>query len=421
MEGPTPVSALIHAATMVTAGVYLIARMFPFFELAPTAADIAAFIGLATLLIASTIALAVTDLKRIIAYSTMSQIGYMVVGVSIGAYVGGLFHLMTHAFFKALLFMAAGSVIGAMANVQNIDRMSGFRRAMPLTSGLLIVGALALAAFPFTSGFFSKDEILAYATDRGGMYLIFTIGGYVGAFMTAIYAFRIGFRVVTGEPCEEARELEQGHLHHAEPRNPATGELEDTDVGFPGSEHQIAERRRPMSIAMTILGVGALFGGVVQIPGVTDLLERFFRGTFESSPLFHIVPSTGASWFGLMIGGLISIAGISVAYYCYVARPGVTARLIDRFGAVHSFLLHKWYFDELQDALVYRPAIALGRFANTVFERLVVDGIVAVATGLTRGAGSMVRDAQSGFVRAYALLLVGGFAALGVYFLVVSS
>ncbi len=421
MEGPTPVSALIHAATMVTAGVYLIARMFPFFELAPTAADIAAFIGLATLLIASTIALAVTDLKRIIAYSTMSQIGYMVVGVSIGAYVGGLFHLMTHAFFKALLFMAAGSVIGAMANVQNIDRMSGFRRAMPLTSGLLIVGALALAAFPFTSGFFSKDEILAYAADRGGMYLIFTIGGYVGALMTAIYAFRIGFRVVTGEPCEEARELEQGHLHHAEPRNPATGELEDTDVGFPGSEHQIAERRRPMAIAMTILGVGALVGGVVQIPGVTDLLERFFRGTFESSPLFHIVPSTGASWLGLLIGGLISIAGIAIAYYCYVARPGVTARLIDRFGAVHSFLLHKWYFDELQDALVYRPAIALGRFANSVFERLVVDGIVALATGLTRGAGSVVRDAQSGFVRAYALLLVGGFAALGVYFLVVSG
>jgi NADH-quinone oxidoreductase subunit L len=421
MEGPTPVSALIHAATMVTAGVYLIARMFPFFELAPTAADIGAFVGLATLLIASTIALVVTDLKRIIAYSTMSQIGYMVVGVSIGAYVGGLFHLMTHAFFKALLFMAAGSVIGAMANVQDIDRIRGFRKALPLTSGLLIVGALALAAFPFTSGFFSKDEILAYAADRGGMYVIFTIGGYVGAFMTAIYAFRIGFRVVTGEPCEEARELEQGHLHHAEPRNPATGELEDTDVGFPGSEHQIAERRRPMAIAMTILGIGATFGGVVQIPGVTDVLERFFRGTFESSPLFHIVPSTGASWLGLLIGGLISIAGISVAYYCYVANPGVTARLIERLPRLHDFLIHRWYFDELQDALVYRPAIAIGRFCNSIFERVVIDGIVNLTTGFVRGAGSVVRDAQSGFVRAYALLLLGGVAALGIYFLVVSS
>ena len=180
MEGPTPVSALIHAATMVTAGVYLIARMFPLFELAPTAADIAAFVGLATLLVAATIALVVTDLKRIIAYSTMSQIGYMIVGVSIGAYAAGLFHLMTHAFFKALLFMAAGSVIAAMANRQNIDQMGGFRKAMPFTSALLLIGALALAAFPGTSGFFSKDEILAFAADRGGMYWIFAIGGYVG-------------------------------------------------------------------------------------------------------------------------------------------------------------------------------------------------------------------------------------------------
>src|SRR5207247_9947752 len=147
MEGPTPVSALIHAATMVTAGVYLIARMHPFFELAPTAADISAFIGLATLIFAASVALVVTDLKRIIAYSTISQIGYMVVGVSIGAYVGGLFHLMTHAFFKALLFMAAGSVIAAMAPTQHIHRMGGFRRAMPFTSAMLVVGALALAGF----------------------------------------------------------------------------------------------------------------------------------------------------------------------------------------------------------------------------------------------------------------------------------
>src|SRR5689334_6300054 len=163
MEGPTPVSALIHAATMVTAGVYLIARFWPVFELAPTAQDIVAIVGLVTLLVAATIALVVTDLKRIIAYSTMSQIGYMIVGVGIGAYSAGLFHLMTHAFFKALLFMAAGSVIGAMANRQNIDLMSGFRRAMPFTSALLIIGAAALAAFPFTSGFFSKDEVLVFA------------------------------------------------------------------------------------------------------------------------------------------------------------------------------------------------------------------------------------------------------------------
>ncbi|MGN6255201.1 MAG: NADH-quinone oxidoreductase subunit L, partial [Solirubrobacterales bacterium] len=190
MEGPTPVSSLIHAATMVTAGVYLIARTHALFVLAPTAADIAAFVGLATLLVAATIALVMTDLKRAIAYSTMSQIGYMVVGVSIGAYGAGMFHLMTHAFFKALLFMAAGSIIAAMANDQNIDHMSGFGRAMRFTAGSMLAGALALAAFPFTSGFFSKDEILAYASARGGMYLIFTVLGYLGALLTAIYTFR---------------------------------------------------------------------------------------------------------------------------------------------------------------------------------------------------------------------------------------
>src|SRR6478609_6719251 len=238
MEGPTPVSSLIHAATMVTAGVYLIARTHVLFELAPTAADIAAFTGLATLLVAATMALVMTDLKRAIAYSTMSQIGYMIMGVSIGAYSAGMFHLMTHAFFKALLFMAAGSIIAAMANDQNIDRMSGFGRAMRFTSIAMLCGGLALAAFPGTSGFFSKDEILAYAEARGGMYVIFTVFGYLGALLTAVYSFRLVFRVLHGEPCDEARELiETGHVAHEAPKNPATGEPEDTDVGFPGPEH----------------------------------------------------------------------------------------------------------------------------------------------------------------------------------------
>ncbi|MGH2954273.1 MAG: NADH-quinone oxidoreductase subunit L [Solirubrobacterales bacterium] len=421
MEGPTPVSALIHAATMVTAGVYLIARMFPLFELAPTAADIGAFIGLATLIVAASIALVVTDLKRIIAYSTMSQIGYMVVGVSIGAYGAGLFHLMTHAFFKALLFMAAGSVIAAMANRQDIDRMSGFRRALPLTSVLLIVGALALAGFPGTSGFFSKDEILVFAAERGGMYWIFAVGGYLAALLTAFYAFRIGFRVVAGDPCSEARDLEWGHLAHAEPENPMTGEPEDTDVGFPGPEHHVAERAQPMAIAMVVLGIASLVGGMVQIPGATDVIETFFEPTFEESGFHDLVPSSSSAWLGLAAGAAMAVVGISLAWVCYVTRPGITARLRDRFAAVHTFLFNKWYFDELQDALVYRPVVVLGGFATFVFERVVVQGIVNGAVGIVRGAGATVRGAQSGFVRAYALLLVGGFAALGVYFLAVSS
>jgi NADH-quinone oxidoreductase subunit L len=421
MEGPTPVSALIHAATMVTAGVYLIARMHPLFELAPTAADVAAFTGLATLIFAATVALVVTDLKRIIAYSTISQIGYMVVGVSIGAYAAGLFHLMTHAFFKALLFMAAGSIISAMAGTQDIDRMSGLRRAMPFTGPLLIVGSLALAAFPGTAGFFSKDEILTSAAARGGFYWILAVGGYFAAFLTAVYAFRIVFRVLYGEPCPEARELEAGHLAHAEPFNPASGEREDTDVGFPGAEHHIAERALPMRIAMAVLGVGALFAGFVQVPGLDEAISNFLAPTFGSSSLAGTIEvSTGDAWLGLAVGALAAISGIALAYYLYVARRGVTLRLAERLRAAHDFLAHKWYFDELYDAAVYRPVIGVGRFANAVFERVVVQGIVAGTVGVVRGVGTLVRGAQSGFVRAYALLLVGGFAALGLYFLIVS-
>ena len=421
MEGPTPVSALIHAATMVTAGVYLIARAYPLFEIAPTAADIAAFTGLATLIFAASVALVVTDLKRIIAYSTISQIGYMVVGVSIGGYAAGLFHLMTHAFFKALLFMAAGSIIAAMAGRQDIDRMSGFRRALPFTGPLLAVGALSLAGFAGTAGWFSKDEILVFAADRGGFYWTFAIAGYAAAFLTAFYAFRITFRVLHGEPCEEARELEQGHLAHGEPENPMTGEREDTDVGFPGPEHHIAERERPMWLAMAALGVLSLIGGVVQIPGVTNVLEKFLSGSFEDSRFQDVVPSAAAAWLGLAVGAATALAGISLAYYMYVVAPGTTARLQERFRALHAFLARKWYFDELYDAVLYRPLLAVGAFSNAVFERFVVQGIVAGTVEVVRGVGVVVRGAQSGFLRSYALLLVGGFAGLGLYFLITSS
>jgi NADH-quinone oxidoreductase subunit L len=422
MEGPTPVSALIHAATMVTAGVYLIARSYPLFDLAPTAADVAAFIGLFTLLMAATIALVVTDLKRIIAFSTMSQIGYMIVGVSIGAYSAGLFHLMTHAFFKALLFMAAGSVIAAMAAVQDIDRMRGFRRAMPFTSATLIVGALSLAGFPGTAGFFSKDEILSFAATRGGMYWIFAVGGYIGAILTAFYSFRIVFRVVYGEPSPEAKELEGGHLAHAEPANPATGEAEDTDVGFPGPEHHIAERDWPMKAAMAVLAFGALFGGLIQIPGVTDVLESFLEPVFEASPIAASVHvSTTDAYIGMAVGAICSLLGIGAAFYMYMVAPGSTLRLRDRYRRLHGFLDNRWYFDELLDALVYRPVLACGRFASDTFERVVVDGIVRGTSGGVGGLGAVVRTAQSGFVRFYALLVVAGLAGLGLYFLLAAS
>ncbi|HEU4707411.1 MAG TPA: NADH-quinone oxidoreductase subunit L [Solirubrobacterales bacterium] len=422
MEGPTPVSSLIHAATMVTAGVYLIARTHALFVLAPTAADVAAFVGLATLLVAATIALVMTDLKRAIAYSTMSQIGYMVVGVSIGAYGAGMFHLMTHAFFKALLFMAAGSIIAAMANEQNIDRMSGFGRAMRFTSITMLCGGLALAAFPLTSGFFSKDEILAYAGARGGMYLIFVVLGYFGAFLTAIYTFRLIFRVLQGEPGPEAQELiETGHVHHAHPFNPATGEEEDTDVGFPGPEHHIAESSTPMRVAMGVLAFLALVGGLVQVPGVDNVVANWLDPVFADSPLAAIHPSTEWSWIGLGIGAAISLAGIWVAHYLYVANPEAPRRLEARLSGLHTFLFNKWYFDEAIDFLVVRPAQAIGRFANRVFEPFVVDGLVTGTEETVRGTSGVVRAVQNGFVRSYALLLIAGFAGLALYFLISSS
>jgi NADH-quinone oxidoreductase subunit L len=422
MEGPTPVSALIHAATMVTAGVYLIARMHPLFELAPTAADISAVIGTATLVFAATVALVVTDLKRVIAYSTISQIGYMVLGVSIAAYGAGLFHLMTHAFFKALLFMGAGSIIGAMAGVQDLDRMGGFRKAMPFTFVTFTIGALALAGFPIMSGFFSKDEILAFAVERGSGFVVLAVLGYLGAFLTAFYAFRMVFRVFLGEPVPEARELEGGHVAHGEPMNPMTGEPEDTDVGFPGPEHHVAERSWPMKAAMAPLALLAIVGGAVGVPAATDTLEHFLEPTFEDSRYIEVHPSDGAEWAGLAAGGIVAIAAIALAYVFYVRRRGITLRLRDRFAAVHRFLEHKWYFDELFDALFVRPFTGAGSFGRRVIETDFVQGfIVGGATGIVRVGTSFARAIQTGYLRAYALLLLFGVAALALYFLLASS
>jgi NADH-quinone oxidoreductase subunit L len=421
MEGPTPVSALIHAATMVTAGVYLIARMHPLFERAPAAGDVGAIVGCATMLVAATIAMVVTDLKRVIAYSTMSQIGYMIMGVSSAAYVAGMFHLMTHAFFKALLFMAAGSVISAMAGIQDLDRMSGFKKAMPFTYGCMIVGGLALAGFPPFSGFFSKDEIIAMELARGDWHVVLGVLGYVGAFMTGIYTFRMIFRAFHGAPSPEAVELEHGHLYHAEQHtNPATGEVEDTDVGFPGPDHHIAEREWPMKVAMGTLAVLAIIGGVVQVPHVTDGLHSFLAPAFHDSHLYETLePSGTLTWIGLLIGAVLSVAGILIAHTLYIRRPELPAQIQARFPRVHDFFANKWYFDEAIDFVIVRPWAWAGRFARDTFERAFVNGaLVGGASGLVRAASAGVRAAQSGYLRYYAALLLVGLTGLGAYFLI---
>jgi NADH-quinone oxidoreductase subunit L len=418
MEGPT----LIHAATMVTAGVYLIARMHPLFERAPAAQDVGAVIGALTLLIAGTIALAQIDIKRVIAYSTMSQIGYMIMGVSIGAYAAGLFHLMTHAFFKALLFMAAGSLIGAMAGEQSLQRMGGFRRVLPFTYATFLIGGLALAGIPPFSGFFSKDEILLVSGERGGWHWALYVAGYLGALLTAVYTFRMIFRAFHGEPVPEARELAAGHLPHPEvPHNPTTGEPEDTAVGFPGPHHAIAERALPMRVAMGLLAVGSVGSGLIQIPKVDFVVDDFLRPSFRDSSLYATHTRNGLLVFGLALGTALGLAGIALAYWVWVQRPATAAVLRARLRPLYELFAHAWYFDELIDLLIVRPVHAAGRLARDSFERLVIeDALIGGTTALVRAGSATVRAAQSGFVRYYAALLVLGITGVGFYFLLQS-
>jgi len=330
---------------------------------------------------------------------------------------------MTHAFFKALLFMSAGSVIGAMAGNQSLDRMGGFRKALPFTFVCFVVGGLALSGMPPFSGWLSKDDILAFADHRGGAFVILGIAGYVGALLTGIYTFRMIFRTFFGDPVPEAVELEHGHLAHAEvPRNPMTGEEEDTDVGFPGPDHFIAEREWPMRIAMGTLAVLAVIGGLIQIPGVDDGVTKWLDPVFVNSKYYHVDVKAAPAWVGLVIGALIAIAGISIAFRIWIKQPGTAARLRERFGAVYTFLWHKWYFDELIDFLIVRPALWTGRLVDSVGERSLIQGIfTGGTTGAVRAGSAAVRRAQTGFVRYYAALMIVCVGGVALYFLISSS
>jgi NADH-quinone oxidoreductase subunit L len=244
--------------------------------------------------------------------------------------------------------------------------------------------------------------------------------GYVGSFLTAIYTSRMIFRAFYGEPSEEARELEHGHLYHApEPVNPATGEVEDTDVGFPGPEHWIAERALPMRLAMGALAILATVGGLLQIPSVTNALHNFLEPTFRDSRLYaELEPSAAASWIGLAVGAAISVAGIALAWRLW-GDGRLPVQVRTRFSALHRFFVHKWYFDEAYDAVFLRPGAWLGRFAASTFERVVVSGaLVGGSSGAIRALSAAVRGLQSGYLRYYAALLLVGLTGLSFYFLV---
>jgi NADH-quinone oxidoreductase subunit L len=382
MEGPTPVSALIHAATMVTAGVYLIARTHPIFEHAASIQDLAAGIGALTLLVAGLIALVQTDIKRVIAYSTMSQIGYMFVGVGVGAYANGMFHLMTHAFFKALLFLAAGIVIHALVGEQDMRKMGGLRGLLPRTWIAMLIGGLALAGMPPLSGFFSKDAIIASTLARGGGYgyLLFT-AGLVGALLTGIYTFRMIFIVFLGEPSPYVRE----HLH---------------------TEH--GEGPFSMTSTVGVLAVLAVVGGFVQIAGIWHPLADFLHESVE--PL--VEPTATQDWVTSALAVGLGLLGIAIAWVLY----GAHTRSVPRRAGLQRALEHKLYFDEAYDALFYRPAVAIARGWSRWIEEPLIAGSITGLAGGTREIGSRVGQAQTGYLRTYALAIAGGLAVLALVF-----
>jgi len=385
MEGPTPVSALIHAATMVTAGVYLIVRTSPLFEQAPRVLELSAGLGAATLVVAGLIALVQTDIKRVIAYSTMSQIGYMFLAVGLGAYANGMFHLMTHAFFKALLFMAAGIVIHALAGEQDMRKMGGLRSLMPLTYWAFLVGALALAGIPPFSGFFSKDSILAVALDQGWYGQVLWVAGLAGAFLTGLYTFRMLFLVFWGEPSPFARE----HFH----------ELKRDVVGY------------SLALPVGVLTVLAALGGFLQFAGlwtaVSNWLDPVAEPLVEASGVQEAVSSVLAVALGL--------AGIGVAWLIYGARQ----RAVPRVPALQTLFERKFYVDELYDALFYRPAVFTALMLTGWIERPLVFGSVRELSQGVRGLGLETRRLQTGLVRTYALAIAASLAVVTVVFVTV--
>jgi NADH-quinone oxidoreductase subunit L len=391
MEGPTPVSALIHAATMVTAGVYLIARTHVLFELAPDIQHLAGILGGVTIVLAGLIALVQTDIKRVIAYSTMSQIGYMFVAVGLGAYGAGLFHLMTHAFFKALLFMAAGIVIHALSDEQDIHRMGGLARRLPFTYRAFLVGALALAAVPPFAGFFSKDAILGSAANAGTLgWALWGVAAF-GAFLTALYTFRLLFIVFWGEPSAFAREHASASSYHGE-------------AAF------------SMLWPVGMLTVLAAVGGFLQVPWGWKAVDDWLRPVAESAE-----EATGFTFtFSLVATTVLVLAGIALAWRIWARPNPLPDRLRRRYPWAARTLEEKFYFDAAYDRAFYEPASQSATLALQYVEEPV---FLRSLGGLGRGFRSLsgrLSTVQTGSVRSYVLALGAGAAVIALVFLLVS-
>ena len=392
MEGPTPVSALIHAATMVTAGVFMIARLSPMMEYAPDTLTVVTLIGASTAIFAASVGLCQNDIKRVIAYSTCSQLGYMFFACGVSAYSAGIYHLLTHAFFKALLFLGAGSVIHAMSDEQDMRKMGGLRKRIPLTYWLMIVGTLALTGFPFLSGFYSKDLILeaTFARDTGVGYYAFYIGIFVAG-LTAFYSWRLIFMTFHGE-CRAPKSVQD----------------------------KIHESPLVMTLPLIFLAIGALFAG--------KLGYEFFGGesmnAFWGTALLVLKENTtieaaaGVPLWVVLLPTIMFIFGTSLAFYFYLLKPDLPKMLSSKFSGIYQFLLNKWYFDELYDLLFVRSAFRFGHALWKKGDGAVIDGLGpdGISSMVRRLSGQAVR-LQSGFLYHYAFAMMIGLIAFASWYI----
>ncbi|MEK6532785.1 MAG: NADH-quinone oxidoreductase subunit L, partial [Nitrospirota bacterium] len=381
MEGPTPISALIHAATMVTAGVFMVARLAPLYNLSPTAMTVVALVGAATMVLGATIALTQTDIKRVVAYSTVSQLGYMVMACGLGAYSAGMYHLLTHGAFKALLFLGCGSVIIALHHEQDMRHMGGLKDKLPVTYWTFIVGSLALAGFPLTAGFFSKDDLLVSAWSSGPLGQVLTVLGLLTALMTAFYSFRLVFVTFWGPSHVDKKHAK--HVH--EPSNTMTFPL----------------------IVLAILSIAA---GYVGIP---EFLEPVFAHG-EAAASHH----GDAGIIIMIIATLMGLTGIAGAYYVYVLNPQLPDQFANRWKTLYEGSLHKWYVDEAYDRAFVKPTFAVAADMWKRIDVAVIDGAVnGIARGIAWG-GWLLRLVQSGQTQHYALAMALGMVILVTVFLV---
>jgi NADH-quinone oxidoreductase subunit L len=411
MEGPTPISALIHAATMVTAGIFMVARMSPLFELSDTALSVVTIVGATTALFMAFLGIVQNDIKRVVAYSTLSQLGYMTVALGVSAYSAAIFHLMTHAFFKALLFLGAGSVIIALHHEQDLRRMGGLRKYMPITYWTAVVGSLALAGIPPFAGFFSKDAIIeaVHASSvRGHGYAYFAVTA--GVFVTAFYSFRMLFLAFHGK--ERFADEAQGH--------------DATDHGdghTGGDEHAHGPPKESpwvVTVPLVLLAIPSVIAGWLFVEPM--LIADWFGGSIVMRPEHPAIWELKAEWHGigafvqhgvLSLPFWLAVAGIVAAWYCYIVNPALPERLKTAAGPVYTLLDQKYYFDRFNDWFFAGGARAMGFFLSTVGDRTIIDGFFVNGTARVVGwASALVRHLQSGYVYHYAFTMILGVFAL---------